>query len=132
MDDKQTRTDSATANDTTEALLAVTLTALEDMKAVDIRIIDVRDKTSITDIMVVAGGTSTRHVKAIADNVNVEAKKIGVQALGVEGDKGSEWILVDLADVVVHVMTPEVREFYALEKLWSVGAPQDTDTGEHV
>jgi ribosome-associated protein len=104
-----------------ERLLKTTLAALEDMKAVDIRVIDVRELTSITDIMVIASGTSTRHIKSIADNVEQEAKKIGVKALGVEGDKGAEWILVDLADVVVHVMLPEIREFYALEKLWSVG-----------
>jgi ribosome-associated protein len=104
-----------------ERLLKTTLAALEDMKAIDIRVIDVRDQTSITDIMVIASGTSTRHIKSIADNVELEAKKIGVKALGVEGDKGAEWILVDLADVVVHIMLPQVREFYALEKLWSVG-----------
>jgi ribosome-associated protein len=104
-----------------ERLLKTVLAALEDMKAVDVRVIDVREQTSITDIMIIASGTSTRHVKAIADNVELEAKKIGVRAMGVEGDKGAEWILVDLIDVVVHVMMPEVREFYALEKLWSVG-----------
>ncbi len=106
-----------------ERLLETTIHALEDLKAVDIRVIDVREQTSITDIMVIASGTSTRHVKAIADNVEEQAKKIGVKALGVEGDKGAEWILIDLADVVVHVMMPEVRDFYALEKLWSVGGP---------
>ncbi|MDH3979951.1 MAG: ribosome silencing factor [Gammaproteobacteria bacterium] len=109
------------ADEHVDRLLATTLAALEDMKAVDVRVIDVRGQTSITDIMVVASGTSTRHVKAIADNVELEAKQTGVQALGVEGEKGSEWILIDLADVVVHVMMPAVREFYALEKLWSVG-----------
>jgi ribosome-associated protein len=109
------------ADEHVDRLLATTLAALEDMKAVDVRVIDVRGQTSITDIMVVASGTSTRHVKAIADNVELEAKRAGVQALGVEGEKGSEWILIDLADVVVHVMMPAVREFYALEKLWSVG-----------
>jgi len=108
----------------TARLLEATLQALEDMKAVDIRVIDVRGLTSITDIMVIASGTSTRHVKAVADNVALEAKHIGVQALGVEGEKGSEWILIDLGDVVVHVMMPEVRAFYALEKLWSVGGEQ--------
>jgi ribosome-associated protein len=109
------------ADEHVQRLLATTLAALEDMKAVDIRVIDVRGLTSITDFMLIASGTSTRHIKSIADNVELEAKKIGVQALGVEGDKGAEWILVDLADVVVHVMLPEAREFYALEKLWSVG-----------
>lgn len=108
-----------------ERLLETTIRALEDMKAVDIRVIDVREQTSITDIMVIASGTSTRHIKAIAENVELEAKKIGVQPLGVEGEKGSEWILIDLVDVVVHVMMPAVREFYALEKLWSVGGQPD-------
>jgi ribosome-associated protein len=108
------------ADEHVDRLLKTSLKAMEDMKAVDIRVIDVRGQTSITDIMIIASGTSTRHIKAIADNVELEAKKIGVQALGVEGEKGSEWILIDLADVVVHVMMPEVREFYALEKLWSV------------
>ncbi|MGB5475358.1 MAG: ribosome silencing factor [Gammaproteobacteria bacterium] len=123
--DKSTDTRQADNMDPrTARLLEVTLQALEDMKAVDIRIIDVRDMTSITDLMVIAGGTSTRHIKAAADNVAQEAKKIGVRTPGVEGDKGSEWILVDLGDVVVHVMMPEVRDFYALEKLWSVGGEQ--------
>ncbi len=121
MQNKQTQTDKGEPGDQTGELLAVTLAALEDMKAVDVRVIDVRELTSITDIMVIASGTSTRHLKAIADNVALEAKNFGVQALGVEGDKGAEWILVDLGDVVVHVMMPEIRDFYALEKLWSVG-----------
>jgi ribosome-associated protein len=131
MQEKQTHnTETAPAIESDE-LLAITLAALEDMKAVDVRVIDVRDLTTITDVMVIAGGTSTRHVKAIADNVALEAKRHGVKALGVEGDKGAEWILVDLADVVVHVMMPEIRAFYALEKLWSVGnseqSAQDAD-----
>jgi ribosome-associated protein len=104
-------------------LLQTTLAALADMKAVDIRVLDVRDQTSITDIMVIASGTSTRHIKSIADHVAQEAKQLGVNTPGVEGDKGSEWILIDLFDVVVHVMMPETRAFYALEKLWSVGSP---------
>lgn len=103
-------------------LLALTIKALEDMKALDIRVLDVRDQTSITDLMVIASGTSTRHIKSIADHVAVEAKKLGVNTPGVEGDKGSEWILIDLIDIVVHVMMPETRSFYALEKLWSVGS----------
>lgn len=132
MQDKQIRAGDELSGIQTDELLSVTLTALEDLKAVNVQVIDVRDLTTITDIMVVASGTSTRHLKAIADNVALEAKKHGVSALGVEGDKGAEWILVDLADVVVHVMMPEIREFYALEKLWSVGSsrqsPRDTDT----
>jgi len=112
-----------------ERLLQTVLGALDDMKAVDVRVIDVRGQTSITDLMVIAGGTSTRHVKAVADRVEEAAKAIGVRPLGVEGQKGAEWILIDLVDVVVHVMLPEVREFYALEKLWSVGG--DADKAAH-
>ena len=132
MQEKQTHDNDTAPAIEADELLAITLAALEDMKAVDVRVIDVRDLTTITDVMVIAGGTSTRHVKAIADNVALEAKRHGVTALGVEGDKGAEWILVDLADVVVHVMMPEIRAFYALEKLWSVGnseqSVQDADT----
>ena len=114
-----------------EQLLQIVLDALEDIKAVDVRVIDVRGMTSITDLMVIASGTSTRHVKAVADRVEEAAKSHGFRALGVEGSREAEWILIDLVDVVVHVMLPEVRDFYALEKLWSVGsgtdklAPQD-------
>jgi ribosome-associated protein len=102
-------------------LLALVMDALEDLKGVDIKVIDVSELTSITDRMVVVSGTSTRHVKALADNVALKAKQAGNPALGVEGAAAAEWILIDLGDVVVHVMLPAVREFYALEKLWSVG-----------
>ena len=101
-----------------EQLIDLVVDALEDVKAVDIRIVDVRGKTAITDIMVIASGTSDRHVKALADNVVIKAKEAGVQPLGVEGQNSRDWVLVDLNDVVVHVMLPEVRDFYNLEKLW--------------
>ncbi|HAJ92114.1 MAG TPA: ribosome silencing factor [Gammaproteobacteria bacterium] len=104
-----------------DRLLEIVLAALDDMKGVDVRVIDVREMTSITDRMVVVSGTSTRHVKALADHVALQAKQHGYQPLGVEGEHAAEWVLVDLVDVVVHVMMPEIREFYALEKLWSVG-----------
>lgn len=104
-----------------DRLLEIVLTALDDMKGVDVRVIDVRDLTSITDRMVIASGTSTRHVKALAENVALQAKQHGYKPLGIEGENAAEWVLVDLADVVVHVMMPEIRDFYALEKLWSVG-----------
>ena len=112
-------------NDASDRLLKIVMTALEDMKGVDIRVIDVRDQTSITDRMVIVSGTSTRHVKALAENVVLESKKNGYKPLGVEGENVAEWVLVDLADVVVHVMMPEIRDFYALEKLWSVGGRSD-------
>ena len=98
--------------------------ALEDLKAEDIIEMDVRDKTSVTDYIVVASGTSNRHVKSIANNVVVEAKHAGVQPLGVEGEDQAEWVLVDLGDVVVHVMQPQVREFYDLESLWQMDMPR--------
>jgi len=104
-----------------DRLLEIVLTALDDMKGVDVRVIDVRDLTSITDRMVIVSGTSTRHVKALAENVALQAKQHGYKPLGIEGENAAEWVLVDLADVVVHVMLPEIRDFYALEKLWSVG-----------
>ena len=97
------------------------LAALDDLKAKDIREIDVRGKTSITDLLIVASGTSTRHVKSIADEVVKFAKKAGVLPIGVEGQREAEWVLVDLGDIVVHVMLPRIREFYGLERLWTVG-----------
>ena len=119
MTDRQD-TDSS-ADEQAGRLLEVVIAALEAIKGVDIRVIDVRGLTSITDRMVIASGTSTRHIKALAENVVLEAKRHGFAALGVEGEETTGWILVDLSDVVVHIMMPETREFYALEKLWSVG-----------
>ena len=104
----------------TEALKKVALGALEELKGIDIVEFDVRDKTSVTDIMIIASGSSDRHVRSLADAVVTAAKKSGVLPLGVEGEGEGEWVLVDLGDVVVHVMQPRTREFYALEKLWSV------------
>ena len=102
----------------TEELTQVVVNALDDLKAVDVRVLDVRDKTSITDVMVIATGTSNRHVKSLSDNVMVKAKERDVQPLGAEGLENGEWALIDLGDVVVHVMQAEVRDFYQLEKLW--------------
>ena len=103
-----------------EQIKELAVTALEDLKGVDIQVLDVRGKTSIADYLVIASGTSDRHVKSLADNVAMEAKKAGVQPLGVEGGEVGEWVLVDLMDVIVHVMQPRIRDFYALERLWSV------------
>ena len=103
-----------------DRLLNIVTDTIDDMKGVDLVVIDVRDMTSITDRMVIASGTSTRHVKSIADTVALKAKQGGFPALGVEGAQAAEWVLIDLGDVVVHVMTPAIREFYALEKLWAV------------
>ncbi|MDH5544632.1 MAG: ribosome silencing factor [Gammaproteobacteria bacterium] len=103
----------------TEELLQLVIDALEDMKAKDISVIDVRHLSNITDIMVVATGTSTRQVASIASSVAEKAKAAGVMPFGVEGSSVGEWVLVDLGDVVVHVMQPSIREFYQLERLWS-------------
>jgi ribosome-associated protein len=109
------------SNVTTTVLRKHVIDALEDLKAKDIREIDVRGKTSIADLLVIASGTSARHVKSIADEVTRFAKKAGVMPLGVEGETEGEWVLVDLGDVIVHVMLPRIREFYGLERLWTVG-----------
>jgi len=104
------------------ALAQVVLAALEDMKAVNVKAMDVRGITDITDMMVVASGTSDRHVKSIADRVVQRCKAAGYRPYGIEGERDGEWVLLDLNDVVLHVMLPRVREFYALEKLWEKGA----------
>ena len=106
---------------TTATLRKSVIDALDKLKAKDVREIDVRGKTSITDLLVIASGTSARHVKSIADEVSKFAKKAGVMPLGVEGEVEGEWVLVDLGDVIVHVMLPRIREFYGLERLWTVG-----------
>ena len=95
--------------------------ALDDGKANDVVELDVRNMTSVTDTMIVASGTSNRHVKSLADNVAEKAREAGHKPIGVEGEVGGEWVLLDLDDVLVHVMLPKVREFYNLEKLWSLG-----------
>lgn len=103
-----------------EKMRDLVVMALDDLKAVDVRAIDVTGATAITDYMVVASGNSDRHVRALAQSVLEAARDAGVKPLGVEGERGGEWILLDLNDVVVHLMLPRVRDFYNLEKLWNV------------
>ena len=91
---------------------------LEEYKAENVIKLDVKDKSSVTDTMIIASGRSTRHVKSIADNIIKKLKKIKVKPLGIEGYTKSEWVLIDFGDVLVHVMHPDAREFYSLEKLW--------------
>ena len=105
-------------------LLAIAQQALEDLKAVDPVVLDVRELSSVMDWLGVASGTSSRHVKSLADNVMMKAKEQGLRPLGVEGERVGEWVLVDFGDVVVHVMQPAARSFYDLERLWSVQAAQ--------
>lgn len=113
-----TRTRPRRAPDRGSPLEGIVTAALEDMKAVNVKVMDVRGLTDIADVMVVASGNSDRHVKSIADRVIEKAKEGGFRPLGVEGQREGEWVLVDLQDVVLHVMLPRVREFYSLERMW--------------
>jgi len=99
-------------------ILTIAKQALEELKAIDIYQIDVRDKTSITDYMLIASGTSNRQVKALAENIIEQAKTYGFKTLGTEGIENGEWALVDFGNLIVHVMQPETRKFYDLEHLW--------------
>ena len=108
-----------------QACLKVVHEALLDVKAKDILEIDVSAISNVADAMVIASGTSTRHIKALANNVAEEARKAGFRPLGVEGERDAEWILIDLGFVVVHVMLPTARRFYDLESLWRA-APEET------
>ncbi|NKN32745.1 ribosome silencing factor [Marichromatium bheemlicum] len=115
-----------------EQLRELVLETLNDMKANDIEVIDVRGKTAVTDFMVIASGTSDRHVKAIAETVAFRAKDAGEAPLGTEGLAEGEWALVDLNGIVLHVMLPKVRDFYSLERLWSAPAVvPKTATAQH-
>ena len=108
-----------------EQLCELVIDALEEVKAKDIVKLDVRELTTVTDYMIVASGTSNRHVKALADEVAEKAREAKHRPVGIEGEDGSEWVLLDLQDVLVHVMLPRVREFYNLEKLWLLHPAKD-------
>lgn len=97
----------------------VVIDALEDLKCKDIKCLDVREMTDITDYMIIASGTSNRHVKSLVNSVVVKCKENGALPIGVEGEESGEWVLVDLGDILVHVMLPDTRTFYDLERLWS-------------
>ena len=104
------------------ALKGVVVNALDDMKALDVKVLDVRGLTDIADFMVIASGTSDRHVRSVAQRVVDKTKEAGFRPHGVEGQKDGEWVLIDLSEMIVHVMLPRVREFYGLEKLWDMTA----------
>lgn len=109
-----------------DQLVTLATAALADMKAQQIITLDVTNMTSIADRLVVASGTSSRHVKSLAEHVVERTKEAGARPLGIEGAQDTEWVLIDLGDVVVHVMTPATRQYYDLERLWSVG-PQTAE-----
>lgn len=104
---------------TLDEQIALVVSALEDLKAQAITVMEVEHLTEITERMIIANATSKRHVKALADKLGAKAKEAGLMPLGREGDKDSDWTLVDLGAIVVHIMTPQAREFYDLEGLWS-------------
>lgn len=112
-----------------DELTELVVDALEEIKGDDIRVLDVSAVTTIADVMVVASGGSNRQVQSLADNLIDRARARGVRALGVEGREAGEWVLVDLGDVIVHIMRPEVRAFYNLEKLWDIGAEEVSRVG---
>ena len=106
----------------TEMMREEILKALNDAKGQDIRVINVRGVTDFTDEMILVSGTSSRHVQTLADKVKSHLRDLGVRAVGTEGEKVGDWVLIDFGDVVVHVMRPQIRDFYNLEKLWGDGA----------
>jgi ribosome-associated protein len=115
---KQPAKAAARVLDRGEVLTRLSVSALEDLKAQNLRVIDVRGRMDVADTLIIASGTSDRHVRSLAANVVDQAKKAGLRPYGVEGERSGEWVLVDLHEVIVHVMLPAVREFYAIEKLW--------------
>lgn len=113
-----------------DKLKHLVLDALDDLKAADVRALDVRGLSDVTDVLIIASGTSARQVKALAENVIEKAKENGFRPMGIEGITEGEWALVDLGDVVVHVMLPRVRDFYQLERLWTGEGAEEEAEGE--
>lgn len=127
MTEKRTKTKRRTSVTATKktrqqpgALTKIAIAALEDMKAVNVKVLDVRKLTDVADTMIVATGTSDRHVKSIAGRLVERCRQAGHRPYGIEGEREGEWVLVDLQDLIVHVMLPRIREFYGLEKLWDL------------
>jgi len=109
---------------TSDQIRDLVISVLEDLKAIDIQEVDVAGQNPLTDRFIVASGNSTRHVKSMAEKILMKSKAAGQPPLGIEGDKGGEWVLVDLNDVIVHLMLPQTRAFYNLEKLWEASSQQ--------
>ena len=114
--------EAAASAPTLDQLLQLVLCSLEDFKAIDIQEIDVSPQNPLADRFVIASGSSTRHVKSMAENLVMRAKAVGCPPLGVEGQAQGEWVLVDLTDIIVHLMLPQTRAFYNLEKLWEASS----------
>jgi ribosome-associated protein len=114
---------------TLDRLRDLVISALEDFKAIDIQQIDVSGQNPLTDLFVIASGNSTRHIKSMAENLVMKVKAAGCPPLGVEGERQAEWVLVDLNDVIVHLMLPKTRAFYNLEKLWEASRVQRSNAG---
>ena len=121
---KLTTADNRMAAKSRPSLKTVVIDALADMKALEVKVLDVRGLTDIADFMVIASGTSDRHVRSVAQRVVERTKEAGFRPHGVEGQQDSDWVLIDLSEMIVHVMLPRVREFYGLEKLWDMTATQ--------
>jgi len=108
------------------SVLETVMTCLDDSKAEEITTIDIQDKSALADYMVIASGRSNRHVSAVADHLLRELKSTGHKSIKVEGLQNADWVLIDIGDIVVHLFRPEVREFYALEKMWQMPASEET------
>jgi len=109
---------------TSHQLTDLVIASLEDLKAIDIQQVDVSGQSPLTDLFVIASGNSSRHVKSMAEKLTQKAKAAGCKPLGIEGEREGEWVLVDLNDVIVHLMLPRTRAFYNLEKLWEASSQQ--------
>lgn len=115
---------------TSDQLRDLVISTLEDLKAIDIQQINVAGQNPLTDLFVIASGNSSRHVKSMAEKLAMNAKAAGCQPLGIEGEREAEWVLVDLNDVIVHLMLPQSRAFYNLEKLWEASSQQRSSAGQ--
>jgi ribosome-associated protein len=113
-----------------DQLRDLVITALDDFKAIDIQQIDVTGQNPLTDMFVIASGNSVRHLKSMAENLVIKAKAAGVPPLGIEGNSQAEWVLVDLNDIIVHLMLPQARAFYNLEKLWEASSQQRSERSQ--
>jgi ribosome-associated protein len=128
---RKSKTSPATSKrGSTTDLVKVVRSALDDIKAVNVTVLDVRKLTDIADTLIIASGTSDRHVRSIAERVVEFAKKAGYRPMGIEGERDGEWVLVDLQDVIVHIMLPRVREFYRLESLWDMSLARREAAGQ--